>query len=135
MLRLIKAYLASPRKQHLRDGTPSRVLNFRELNALLCEVSHLGFQIVAHEIKFVGTLFSGVECGFCRWQGEYQPAMARIHGFESENVAEKGAVRLGVFTVDNHVSAGDHLPLPKKTLGTPIRLAVPWNLENSNKIK
>jgi hypothetical protein len=37
--------------------------------------------------------------------------MTCIHGFEPENVAEKRAVRLGVFTVDNYVSARNHLPL------------------------
>jgi len=37
-----------------------------------------------------------MECGFCRRQGEDQPAMTRIHGFEPEDVAEKGAVRLSV---------------------------------------
>jgi hypothetical protein len=32
-----------------------------------------------------------------------------VHGFEPEDVAEKGAV--SVFTVDNYVCAGNHLPL------------------------
>jgi hypothetical protein len=31
--------------------------------------------------------------------------MTRIHGFEPKNVAEKCAVRLGVFPVDDYVSA------------------------------
>jgi hypothetical protein len=56
-----------------------------------------------------------VECSFCRRQGEDQPAMTRIHGFESENIAEKCAVRFGVFTVDNHVSARYHLPLQRNS--------------------
>jgi len=37
--------------------------------------------------------------------------MARIYGLESENVAKKCAVRFGVFTVDNYVSARNHLLL------------------------
>jgi hypothetical protein len=106
MLRLIKADLASAGKLHLRNGTPSWFLNFRALDALLCEGSHFGFQIVAHEIEFVGTILIGrVECGFCRRQGEDQPTMTRVHGFELKDVAEKCAVRLGVFTVDNYMSA------------------------------
>src|SRR5580704_14684917 len=106
MLRLIKADFASTRKPHLHNGTPSCFLDSRELNAPLCERSHLGFQGVAHEIEFVGAiLIRRVECGFCRRQGEDQPAMTRIHGLESENVAEKCAVRFGVFTIDNYVSA------------------------------
>src|SRR5260370_41459647 len=112
MLRLIKADFASTGKPHLRNGTPSRFLNFRALNVFLREGSHFGFQIVAHEIEFVDTLLIGrVECGFCRRQGEDQPAMTRIHGLEPEDVAEKCAVRLGVLTVDNYVSARNHLRL------------------------
>jgi len=112
MLRLIKADLASTGKPHLRNGTPSFFLNFRALNVLLREGSHFGFQIVAHEIEFVDAILIGrVESGFCRRQGEDQPAMTRIHGFEPEDVTEKCAVRLGVFTVHNYVSARNHLPL------------------------
>jgi hypothetical protein len=112
MLRLIKADLASTGKAHLRNGTPSFFLNFRALNTLLRERSQLGFHIVAHEIEFVGAILLGrVECGFCRRQGENQPAMSRIYGFEPEDVTEKCAVRLGVPTVDNYVSARNHLPL------------------------
>ena len=92
MLWLIEANIASTGKPHLRNGTPSCLLNFRALNALLRERSHLGFQIVAHEIEFVTVLLGGMECGFCRRQGEDQPAMTRIHGFEPEDVAEKCTV-------------------------------------------
>jgi hypothetical protein len=114
MLRLIKADLTPTGKPHLCNGTPSGFLNFRELNALLCEGSHFGFQIVAHEIEFRGaTLIGWVDCGFCRRQGEDQPAMTRIHGFETEDIAKKCAVRLGVLTVDNYVSTGDQWNLAK----------------------
>src|SRR5712692_5170239 len=114
MLRLIQADFASTGKPHLRNGTPSCFLNLRALNALLRQGSHLGFQAVAHEIEFVGTILIGrVECGFRRRQREDQPAMTRIHRLEPENVAEKGAVRLRVLTVDNYVSARNHLPLQK----------------------
>ncbi len=85
MLWLIKAELASTRKPHLGNGTPGCFLNFRTLNVLLREGSHFGFQIVAHEKEFVDAVFiGGVECGFCRRQGEDQPAMTRIHGVEPE---------------------------------------------------
>src|SRR5437899_12939043 len=121
MLRLIKADLASAGKPHLRNGTPSWFLNCRALDALLCEGSHFGYQIVGHEIEFVDTILIGrVECGFCRRQGEDQPAMTRIHGFEPKDVAEKCAVRLGVFTVDNYVIARNHLS-SLKMAGTPSR--------------
>src|SRR5258708_33732648 len=112
MFRLIEADLASTGKPHLRNGTPSFFVNFRALNFLLREGSHFGFQAVAHEIEFVDTILIGrVECGFCRRQGEDQPAMTRIHGFEPEDVTEKCAGRLGVFTLPNYESARNHLPL------------------------
>lgn len=74
MLRLIKTNLASAVKPYLRNGSPSFFLNLRELDTLLRERSHLGFEDVAHEIEFVGTILIGrVECGLSRRQGEDQP--------------------------------------------------------------
>ena len=106
MLRLIKADLASTGKPHLRNGTPSWFLNFRALNALPCEGSHFGFQVVAHEIEFVGaTLIGRMDCGFSRRQGEDQPTMTRIYGFETEDIAEKCAVRLGVASGNEEATA------------------------------
>jgi len=135
MLRLIKADLASTEKPHLRNGTPSCFPNLRELNALLWEGSHFGFQIVAHEVEFVGTnLIGRVDCGFSRRQGEDRPAMTRIHGFETEDVAKKCAVRLGVLTVDAYVSTRNH-SLSEECPRIPMRPHVPWNLENPIEIK
>ena len=88
MLRLIKADLASTRKPHLGNGTPSCFLSFRALNALLGEGRYFGFQVIAHEIDFLGaTLIGRVDCGFCLRQCEDQPAVTRIHRCELENVA------------------------------------------------
>src|SRR6267142_2899639 len=124
MLRLIQVDVASTRKAHLRNGTPSLVLNFRALDILLRQGSHFGFQIVAHQIEFMDTiLLARVERRF-RWrQCEDQPAMARIHGSKAEDVAEKCAVSLSVFAVDNDVSAGNHFASPNKY--TPECLAGP----------
>jgi hypothetical protein len=121
---LIEADLASAGKLHLRNGSPSCFLNRGTLNVLFREGGHFGFQIVAYEIEFVDTtIFIGrMECGFCRRQGEDQPAVARIDGLEPEDVAEEGAVRLGVFAVEDYVSAGDHLHLLKCAPGEdPIK--------------
>ena len=120
MFRLIEADLASAGKLHLCNGTPSCFLNGGALNVLLCEGGHLGFQVVAHEIEFVGTttIFAGrVECGLCGRQGEDQPAVTCIDGLEPEDVAEEGAVRIGVFAVEDYVSARDHWNSPEM-LGT-----------------
>jgi hypothetical protein len=40
--------------------------------------------------------------------------MARVHGFEPEDVPEKCTVGLSVLTVDYDVSARNHVPLPRK---------------------
>ena len=106
MLRLIKSDLASTWKSHLRNGTPSRFLNLSAHNVVLCEISYFGFKIVAHEIDLLGAaLIGGVDRGFCWRQGEDQPAVTRIHRLDSQNVAKKCSIRIGVFTVDNYVSA------------------------------
>src|SRR5260370_38368976 len=113
MLRLIEADLASAGKLHLCNGAPSCFLNCGAFDVLFREGGHFGFQVVAQEIEFVdNTIFVGrMECGFCRWQGEDQPAMPRIDGLESKDIAEKCAVRFGVFAVEDYVSARDHMPL------------------------
>src|ERR1700687_4430074 len=129
MLRLIEGDSASTGELHLRDGTPRSFPNLRELDVLFREGSHLGFQVVAHQIELVNTILIGrMERGFCRRQGENQPASARIHGFESENIAEKCAVRLRLFAENNYVSARNHLPL-RRTGRDPGRMHVGWNLE------
>jgi hypothetical protein len=40
--------------------------------------------------------------------------VAGIYGMEGENVAEEGAVRLGVFGVDDYVSPRNHAVLQEK---------------------
>jgi hypothetical protein len=60
-----------------------------------------------------------VNSSFSRRQGEDQPAMTRVNKSETEDIAEKCAIRISVLTVDNHVSANDHLPL-RKPPGIPI---------------
>ena len=114
MLGLIEADLAAARKPNLRDGAPSCFLNFRARNAFRREKSHLGLQIVAHEIELVGAILIGrMKRSFCWRQGEDQPAMTGVHGFESENISKKCSVRFGVLAVDNDVRTRNHLPLPK----------------------
>jgi hypothetical protein len=112
MLWLIKADLASTGESHLSNHAPSWFLDFRAFNALLCEGSHFGFQIFTHKIEFLrATLIGRVDCGFSGRQGEDYPAMPRVHGLETEDVAKKCAVRFGVLTIDDYVSARDHFPL------------------------
>jgi hypothetical protein len=55
------------------------------------------------------TRIGRVDCGFRRRQGEDQPAVTRIYGFETEDITEERAVRIGVFAVENYVSTRNHL--------------------------
>jgi hypothetical protein len=99
------------------------LLNRRALYALLRERRHFRFQAVAHEIEFVPIIFIGrVERGLSRGKGEDQPAMARIHGLEPENVTEKCAVGFSVLTVDDYVSARNHLLLQRDARKSWIRV-------------
>ena len=71
MFRLIEADFTSAGKLHLRNGSPSSLLDFGTRNMLLRERSHFGLQIVTHEVKFVNTILLGrVECSFGGRQGE-----------------------------------------------------------------
>ena len=58
MFGLVEADLAATGEPHLCNRTPSLFLNFRALNALFFEGTHLDLQIVTHEIEFVGTTLS-----------------------------------------------------------------------------
>jgi len=55
-------------------------------------------------------LIARVERGLPGRQRENQPAMPRVDAFKPKNVTKKSAVRFGVFTEDNYVSAKNHLP-------------------------
>src|SRR5215469_1683397 len=116
MLRLIEADPAASGKRYIRDRTPSRFFDFRTLDVLLREGGYFPFQVVAQEIKFVCIMVLGrVESCFCRGQGKDQPAMPRIHRFETQNVAEERAVRLSVLTVNDYMSATNHFPSPQQS--------------------
>jgi hypothetical protein len=109
MFRLIEVDFASAGKAHLGDETPLRFLNFTAFHVLLRQRGHFGFQVIAHEVKLVKiVIIRGMECRFCRRQGKNQPAVTGVYGFETEDIAEKYAVRFGVFAVDNHVRSSDH---------------------------
>jgi len=106
---LIKADRATAGKAHLRNRPPSCFLNRVALDTFLCQGRDLGVQIVADEKELVDAILIGrVECGFSRWQGKDQPAMAGIHGLEPENVAEKQSICLGVFGVHDYMSGKNH---------------------------
>jgi hypothetical protein len=109
VLRLVKADLAPAGEEDFRKRAPSLLVNRRAWNIPLDQGSHLGLQVIAHEVELMRPILSGgVEGGFGWGQSEDQPAMAGVDGFQSENIAEECAIRLGILAVDNDVSAGNH---------------------------
>jgi hypothetical protein len=57
----------------------------------------------------VRTILSrGMKSDLARRKREDKPAMAGIHGLESEYIAKKGSVGFGVLAVDDYVRARDH---------------------------
>jgi hypothetical protein len=110
MLGLIQPDLATAGEPYLRDGAPSCLMHFGAYSVLLRQGGHLGPEIVAHEVEFMGAtiVIRRVECGLCWWEGEDQPTMTGIDGLKAEDIAEERSVRLGVFAVDDCVSAKDH---------------------------
>ena len=67
MLGLIEADLAAARQRDLGDGAPARVFHLGKDNAFGFQRRHLGFEIVAHQIKLVaGTILGGMDRSFRR---------------------------------------------------------------------
>src|SRR6202044_1812681 len=65
--------------------------------------------VVAHQIKLVDViLLGGVHRHFCGWQREDQPAVTGVGVAVLQNVAEEGAVGVGVLAVEDDVSSMDH---------------------------
>ena len=79
MLRLVETDFASTRKPDLGHQTPACFFDVRAPDVLLFECRYLDTQIVAHEIKLVAILVSGVYGDF-RWrQREDQPIVTSIY--------------------------------------------------------
>jgi|SRR5215471_14176805 len=106
MFRLIEPNLSTAGKLHLRDGAPSLLLNWRTLDAFISEGGHLGFEVIAHEVEFMGAVFARwMDRGLSWRQREDQPAMSGIYVFEAEEIAEERTVCLRIFAVENNVSS------------------------------
>jgi hypothetical protein len=109
MLWLIKADFAATRQPNPGNGTPALFVNLGANYTLFRERRHLCFEVVAHEIEFMRTIFIGrVKRGLSRRKREDPPAVPGINGFEAENVFEERAVRFRIFCVDDYVSTRNH---------------------------
>src|ERR1700721_1268163 len=103
MLWLVKPDFAAAGKLQTCDGPPPLFVNLGTGHALLSECGHLRFQVVAQEIEFVRSIFfGGMERGLARRQRKDEPAVPGVDRLEAENIAEKGAVGIGVLAVDDY---------------------------------
>src|SRR5580693_8483471 len=112
MLRLVKTDLATPGKLDPSDRAPSLPVNVGTPHAFPFQRRHLGLEIVTHKIEFVPIILAGIlfwmKRGLRRRQGKNQPSLACIHGLESKDVSEEGAIRLRVSAVHDYVRTEDH---------------------------
>jgi hypothetical protein len=125
MLGLVETYFTSAGKADFAYRPPSSLLHFRTPDALPGERRYLSLQVVTHKIKLVpAVLFGGMNRHFGRGHRENQPTVAGVHGRESEDVAEEGAIRRRILAVDNYVGAKDHAPRSgsRRTIGYIIRV-------------
>ena len=106
---LVEADFGAAWEAEFCDGAPTGFFYGRKVDALFCEGSHFGFEVVAHEVELVAAgFFRRDGCGFGGWEREDEPTVAGVDVTETEDVTEEGAVGFSVCAVDDDVGAGDH---------------------------
>ena len=116
MLRLVETYFAPARESDVGDRSPPRLLHVRTVNSLLAEFGYFRLQIVAHEIELVPIRLLGWMNRDLRGrQGKNQPSVTGVHGWKSEHLSKKSAIRIRVLTEDHNMRAKQRLFLPLST--------------------
>jgi hypothetical protein len=122
--RLIEAELATAGELE-RGNQPEALVAHRrcELDSLGLELGDGRLDLVTHEIELVPTTrVCGMGGQLGRGQGEDEPAAAGVDRGKAEDVAEEGAIGVGVATVDDGVSAGDRgVDVPRAARRESIR--------------
>ncbi len=104
---LVNAELPAAGEMQLREQTPASVADRLTGNLVFLQTSDELFDVVAHQIKFVRVILTGMHGHFGRRQAEDEPTVADIHVSELEDVAQQGAVGFRILAVNNGMSAGD----------------------------
>jgi hypothetical protein len=105
-MRLIDAKLASTRQRQAGENTPALIPWFATAQPTIGHAGDETLHIVDHEIDFVFTALLGwMDRDLGRRQRKDKPALSDVHMREAQHVAEKGAIRLSVRAVNDHVSA------------------------------
>ena len=109
MFRLVQANVAAARKADPGERSPPFFLNGRADHVLSREISHLGFQVGAHEIELMAIVFFCRMKGcLCWWHREDQPTVAGIDGCQPQHIAKEDAVCLGILAINDDMCARDH---------------------------
>jgi len=112
---LVETDVPASGEGELGDGSPSCLLHIRTGDSLARQGGDLCRKIVTHEVEFVPTVvFGGMNGRFRRGQGEDEPAMPGIKGWEAKDIAEKISIRHRILAVHDHMRARNHdhlLPL------------------------
>jgi hypothetical protein len=109
MPRLVEAHFSAARQPDLRDRTPPCLFYLGALDTLRGEGTHLGLQVVTHEVQLVrdGSV-RGMNRELGRRQREDQPFMACVDPREAEDLTEERPVSRRVLAGDDHMCAEDH---------------------------
>src|SRR5688572_11359030 len=128
MTRLVQGELTPAWQFQSGDETVAFILDpARELDSLALQLLDRGLHVVAHQRQVRDTArLVGMDAELRRRQGEDQPSMARVNGFESQRVAQERPIRLRVLRVDECVDTSDHEWPPCRTrrLGAVFSQAV-----------
>jgi hypothetical protein len=108
MFWLVQTDVAASGKADAGERPPPFFLNRRADHFLSREISHLGFQVGAHEIELVAiVVLCRMRGCLCRRQCEDQPAVAGIDGCQPQHVAKEDAVSLGILAINDDMFARD----------------------------
>ncbi len=105
MFWLVKPKLAPARKRDLGDGPPSLFVYFGTLDASFAEALHFRLKIVTDQVEFMTAILPRMKGCLGRREGENQPSVAGVHRAQSEDIAEKGTIGVGIFGVNDDMSA------------------------------
>jgi hypothetical protein len=133
MARLVQSDLAATGQPETGEPPPPLLRYvFCELDALGKQVSHRGFQVVAHEVQLVpGRSVGRVHGQFCRRDLEDQPSSTSVDMRLPENVCEEGAICFRISAEQDDMTAVDHMRRLRGGVTHLCRLAIVADRLNS----
>ena len=111
MARLVDGEFGAVRQPDRRQQAPALVGGLpRDRDALGLEPRERLVDVVAHQVQLMAALVGGVHSKLGRWHGEDEPAAARVHGGQPEDVCEECPDLVGFGGEHDRMQAGNHAP-------------------------